>query len=120
MSGDLYYYEHNTINLILFADGVIYNKSGCNSIWTLMSSIAELPPLLRGSFENIIVHSSWSGSDLDFNLWLGEYNNEINDIIQNGMEWSDMTIKIKILAFISDTPARSKACRHNLMAILLV
>ncbi|CAF0930247.1 unnamed protein product [Brachionus calyciflorus] len=69
MSGNLYSYD-NTINLILFADGVIYDKSGCNSIWSLMSSIAELPP-----------------------LFIGEYNNEINGIIQNGMEWSDMTLK---------------------------
>ncbi|RNA05333.1 hypothetical protein BpHYR1_042709, partial [Brachionus plicatilis] len=54
--------EINTISLVLFADAVNYNKSGPNSMWALLSCVAELPPILR------------------------------------------------VLSFISDSPARSKAC----------
>ncbi|CAF1062539.1 unnamed protein product, partial [Brachionus calyciflorus] len=79
ISGDLYSFEKNTLNLILFADGVTYNKSGANTIWTIMSSIVELPPFLRGNLENIIVHSSWSGSGLDFNTWLEKYNHDLDE-----------------------------------------
>ncbi|CAF0885152.1 unnamed protein product [Brachionus calyciflorus] len=88
MSGNSYIYEPDTLNLILFADGVTYNKSGANSIWTIMSSIAELPSFLRDAFENIIIHSSWSGNNLDFNFWFQECYKEIDYLVSNGIDWS--------------------------------
>ncbi|CAF1044996.1 unnamed protein product [Brachionus calyciflorus] len=108
-SGLSYEYDPNLISLILFADGVQYNKSGANSIWVLLSSIAELPPLLRNSFENIVFHSLWTGAAPDFNLWLN-IEKEIDSLINQGFEWKGRTIKLRILAFIADSPARAKAC----------
>lgn len=98
------------MNLILFSDGVTYNKSGNNSIWALLSAIAELPPILRGSLENILFHSIWSGSSPDFNTWFQKYNTEIDILLQNGLIWNGILFKIKIHAFVADAPARSKAC----------
>ncbi|CAF0947297.1 unnamed protein product [Brachionus calyciflorus] len=110
MSGSLYRFETNTINLVLFADGVSYNKSGINSMWVILSQIVELPPILRSSFENILFHSSWTGSQPDFNFWLEKYNKQIDDVLINGFRWNGINFKLNILAFIADSPARSKAC----------
>ena len=78
-------------------------------MWVILSGIVELPPLLRNSFENILFHSSWTGMAPDFNLWLSN-NEEIDELINKGFEWNNRTIKLKILAFIADAPARAKAC----------
>lgn len=110
MTGNNYTFEDNTISLILFADGVTYNKSEVNSMWTILSEIVELPPILRGSFENILFHSSWTGSQPDFNVWLKNYNNQIDTALKNGFEWKNKKFNLKIHAFIADSPARSKVC----------
>ncbi|CAF0888461.1 unnamed protein product [Brachionus calyciflorus] len=110
MSGKSYVFEENTINLILFTDGVTYNKSGINSMWAILSAIVELPPVLRGSYENLIFHSSWTGSQPDFNLWLSDYSKQIEEVLRLGFEWKNKKFKLKIHAFIADSPARSKCC----------
>lgn len=108
-SGTKYVYEENCINLILFADAVTYTKSVSRSMWAIFSCIAELPPILRSSYENIIFHSIWSGPDIDFNLFLKEYNSEIDLLIKSGVKYKSISIKVKVLGFIGDAPARSKA-----------
>ena len=74
MNGEAYVYEENMFNLVLFADAANYNKSGNRSMWAVFSTLVELPPILRSSYENIIFHSSWTGSNPDFNLYLEFYN----------------------------------------------
>ena len=107
-NGKLYVYENDTLNLLLFADGVNYNKSGVNSMWALLSGIAELPPILRRSFENILFLSSWTGSNPDFNIWLEYYNKQIDEITEKGIEWRDKKFKIKVHLYLADAPARAK------------
>jgi hypothetical protein len=70
MNGDAYEFKENQLNLIMFADAATYNKSGNRSMWAIFSSVVELPPSLRHQVENIIIHSTWSGSNPDFNLYL--------------------------------------------------
>ena len=76
-----YSYVKDTYNLLLFADAASYVKSANSSCWTILSQLAELPPILRGSFENVVFHSSWLGSIPDFQLYLQKYNSEIDDLV---------------------------------------
>ncbi|CAF1026554.1 unnamed protein product [Brachionus calyciflorus] len=109
-SGEKFNYSPDTISLILFIDSVNYTKSNNFSQWFLLSQIVELPPILRGSYENIIFHSSWSGPQFDFNFWFKNYNQNVIELLDKGIEWSNEKINIAIHGFISDAPARSKAC----------
>lgn len=106
--GKKYTYIENTLSLILFVDAVTYTKSVSNSIWAIFSCIVELPPIVRCSFENILFHSLWSGNDIDFDLFLYKYNNELDEIIKNGLIINNTKYNIRILGFIGDSPARSK------------
>ena len=107
-SGSFYKFEDNKISLILFADAVTYVKSVSKQMWAIFSCVAELPPSLRFSYENIIFHSIWSGPDLDFNLFLKKYNKNIDDLLVSGIFFNKIKVKTEILAFIADSPARSK------------
>jgi len=106
--GTKYTYIENTLSLVLFTDAVTYTKSVSNSIWAIFSCVVELPPIVRCSFENIIFHSLWAGDDVDFNLFLKKYNNELDEIISNGITINNTRYNIRILGFIADNPARSK------------
>lgn len=111
MNGLSFKYNENTISLILFADAATYNKSGNKSIWAIFSSIVELPPILRESYENIIFHSLWSGSNPDFNVYLKEYNNELDELLEKGFIFNNKKFNLRIFLFQSDSPARAKACK---------
>jgi hypothetical protein len=109
-NGSNYDFEDDKISLILFTDAVTYTKSVSNkSMWACFSCIAELPPALRFSAENILFHSLWSSSFVDFQLYLKKYNNAIDNIIKTGVMWNGKKIKVEVLGFIADSPARSKA-----------
>ena len=49
--------------LILNSDGVKIMKSASKSIWPVWLAIANLPPKLRSSFENIVLASLWLGDN---------------------------------------------------------
>ena len=136
INGAAYSYEKDTYNLILFADAANYTKSGNKSFWAIFSSIVELPPLLRDSYENIIFHSMWSGSNPEFNIFLEKYNEEIDEVVIFDLKFKflllnlnifisnhfiqilkegiyikslNKKLKIRIHGFTGDTPARDKA-----------
>ena len=96
ISGLKYKYREDFLNLVLFADGVNYNKSSNKTIWAILSSIVELPQVLRDSHENIIAHSLWSGSNPDFNLFLEYYNKPTTDLLTNGLDFRGKIIKFKM------------------------
>ena len=77
------------------------------------STLVELPPALRSCYENIIFHSNWTGSNPDFNIYLQEYNNQIDYIREHGVKFNDKIYKFKIHILIADAPARAKACNMN-------
>ena len=113
MNGRAYTFEKDTLNLILFADAASFNKSGNRSMWAIFSTIVELPPRERSLPENIIFHSCWTGSINDFNVYLSDYNKEIDYILENGVKFDGTIFRIKIHLFIADAPARAKACNSN-------
>ena len=92
----------------MFTDGVTYTNSVSNSMWAVFLAICELPPILRFSSENIIFHSLWSAPDLDFNLFLKIYN-EIDDLLNNGIQFNDIKLRVRIHIFTGDSPGRCKA-----------
>ena len=110
MNGAAYIYEPNLLHLILFADGASYNKSGNRSQMFVFSAIAEMPYYKRYWLENVIFHSSWSGSKPDFNKYLEKYNGEIDILIKNGLKINDTHYRFKVLAFIADAPCRCEGC----------
>ena len=81
--------------------------------WNILSQLAELPPNLRSSYENIIFHSSWTGSNPDFQLYLHKYNTEIDELLSDGLTVNQQTIQVKCHFFIGDAPARAKACNST-------
>ena len=87
MSGAAYSFEQDSFSLNLFADAAVYNKSGNKSMWAIFSSFVELPPILRFASDNIIFHSSWTGSNPDFNLYLEKYNPQKDLILKNGIDF---------------------------------
>jgi hypothetical protein len=109
-NGSNYKPKDNQISLILFVDAVTYVKSVNRSMWAIFSCIAELPPSLRHSSENIIFHSIWSGAGIDFNLFLEVYNKAIDEIVNEGIFFEGKHINVQILGIIADSPARSKIC----------
>jgi len=110
MNGAAYTFEPCTLHLILFADAATYNKSGNRSQWFVFSALVELPPILRYTEENIIFHSSWSGSNPDFNTYFEKYNGEIDILLKNGLLINKTHYKFKVHLFIADAPARAKGC----------
>lgn len=62
-----YRYEENTISLIVFFDGANYTKSNKSSFWAMFSIIAELPPIVRYAYSNILSHFIISSSQADIN-----------------------------------------------------
>ena len=110
MNGDAYTYEQDVLHLILFADAASYNKSGNRSQLFVFSAIAEMPYNKRYRLENVIFHSSWSGSKPDFNTFLEKYNGEIDVLIKNGINVNNTHYRFKVLIFIADAPCRSEGC----------
>ena len=110
LNGRAYKYETNTFNLVIFIDAVSYTKSGNKSMWAVFSTFVELPPILRSMSENIIFHSSWTGTMADFDIFLKIYNSQIDDILKNGVDFQGVKYIIKVHMLIADAPARSKAC----------
>ena len=110
MNGAAYTYEPNLLHLILFADAASYSKSGNRSQMFVFSAIAEMPYYKRYWLENVVFHSSWSGSKPDFNKYLEKYNNEINILIKNGLFVNNTHYRFKVLIFIADAPCRCEGC----------
>ena len=108
MNGTAYTYEKNTFNLALFADAASYTESRNMSMWAVFSTVLELHPSLRCKNENVIFHSSWTGSNPEINLFLGKYNKQISQILSEGIEFEGSVYSFKIHLFIADAPARAK------------
>ena len=103
------------VSLILFFDGANYTKSNHDPLHAFFSTIAELPPILRNSTRNIITHSLWSGSTPNFNVFLRDYNKNLEHVLRNGIyiDKLDLLLHIRCYVFIADAPERASLLNMN-------
>ena len=76
IDGYSYKHEIDTLSLVIFIDAAVIAKSVNKSMTAFFSTIAELPPNLRHSSENILFHSTWYGSNPDYNEFLESFNSQ--------------------------------------------
>jgi hypothetical protein len=99
------------LSLVIFIDAAVIAKSVNKSMTAFFSTIAELPPNLRHASENILFHSTWYGSNPDYNEFLETFNSQTESILMKGIFFRDKKIKIRVLLFVADAPARAKGCK---------
>lgn len=99
-----------TISLILFVDDVQFNKSSSNKIYSIQAQIAELPPKVRCSTNNIICFLFYIGGYPNFNILFDKYLVELKNILKDGLfcESIGKKIFVRIHACVADAPARAK------------
>jgi hypothetical protein len=103
----------NSVSLILFFDAAHYSYSQNGKVWTVLAMILNLPPIIRGSFFNIIPLFFWQGYLYEnFNGIFENNLPELVDILDNFIELNlngaFVQIKIFIHLLIGDSPARCK------------
>lgn len=102
-------YKENTLSLVVFYDGANFTNSNKSSFWAMFSIIADLPPIVRFRYSNIISHFIISSSQVDINKYSYKHSSELEKLICNGLEISGFgKVNIRIIGMICDTVARSK------------
>ena len=89
---------------MIFADGVSFRKSKTSSMVAMLSSIIELPPLLRASFQNIVTHFLICSSSPDLELFFKSNLDAFSNIFTNGVHLQNLgvTVKVKVIAIVAD------------------
>lgn len=98
----------NTLTLILFVDGSSFRKTPAGSFWLMCSMIAELPPLIRMSYNNIVTHFIYGSSSPNFESYLPKHSTELENLLNSGIIVDGVKYSIRILGLIADAPARAK------------
>ena len=104
----LFYKENiknkNSINLLVFADGISFRKSKSSSMVSMLSSITEMPPLLRASYENIISHFLICHSSPDLNHFFEMNQNELFSVFKEPIFLPRLNLKVQvnIIAIVAD------------------
>jgi hypothetical protein len=101
--------------LIYFYSTKIQLKYNKDPLHAFFSTICELPPILRNSNKNIITHSLWTGSSPDFNNFLSRHNNQLDNLLKNGLliDKLNMILQITCHVFIADAPERASILNMN-------
>jgi hypothetical protein len=110
--------QANTINLIVYTDGVQVTNSSTIEVWPIVCSIIELPPIIRNSVSNKLIFGLWCGKNKpDSDVLFEKFTNYILNLNTNGLDViiEDKKIKfyIKLYGFLSDSPARSLSIKIN-------
>jgi hypothetical protein len=110
----------NNISLCLFIDGAQFNKSNNGTIWAILGIVANLPPLIRSAFNNLIKILFIHGTLFDFNGIFAKHLTKLKSLLTNGLTIMvsncETKIAINIHALIADNPGRAKICycrQHN-------
>ena len=70
--------------------------------------IAELPPLVRIAYSNMIVHFIYASSKPNLTDYFKLYSHQLTSLLQSGLFIDGTLYKIRLLCLIGDSPARSK------------
>lgn len=109
-----------SVHLILNSDGVQLSKSTKVQLWPIFIAVAELPPVLRLSYKNIVLASLWCGfKKPDWNVMLTSLTNEFRNIKSTSISVIDNDVEKKFdlvflpILLVADLPA--KASMLNMM-----
>ena len=113
--------DENTINLMMYTDGLTLDKSNKKTIWPVICNIIDVPPSLRNSNRCKIICGVWYGEeDPSCCSLLNKVCDKLKSMQTNGIrikfgleEW---TVSINVYGFIADAPAKAMALnmlRHN-------
>ena len=95
-----------TISLVLNSDGVRFVKSSRDQLWPVWLAIADLPPVLRCSYKNIVLAALWRGAKKPD--WEPLFN-DLGQLLSRRMtlEYKQMSLNVtfKIILLIADIPA---------------
>lgn len=96
-------HEDQCISLTFNIDGLQPKESSNFQVWPILAKITEIPkmkPLVIG------IYAGYEKPQ-NSNEFLSEFVDELNAVLENGVDLNDHTIAIKIRCFVCDTPARA-------------
>jgi hypothetical protein len=96
--------DNESINLLVFADGITFKKSKSSSMVAMLSSIVEMPPLLRASYENIVTHFLICKSNPDLEKFFDKNRQELFSVFKTKIHLKKINkfVKINIIAIVAD------------------
>ena len=102
----------NNISIILFFDGASFNKGLTGEVWAVFGMVANLPPLIRTEFFNMIKFIFISGKSFALNSLLDNHLANLSSLLRDGLEIKQFNMKliVYIHSVIADAPARAKIC----------
>uniref|UniRef100_A0A182PX78 Transposase domain-containing protein n=1 Tax=Anopheles epiroticus TaxID=199890 RepID=A0A182PX78_9DIPT len=93
----------SSFSLNISVDGLPLHKSTRKQFWSILISIQERPETPVLMIGNFLGESKPSSVE----QYLRPLVDELNDLIQNGIQISNKFIEVRVRAFIADSPARA-------------
>ena len=93
----------NTIKLLINVDGVPISKSSGSQFWPILGLIMGIPnskPFLIG------IYHGTSKPD-DSNSYLEDFTTDMLELLQTGISFNGVIIKVVLHGFVCDAPARA-------------
>ena len=99
-----YVHDLDSINLLVFADGVTFRKSKSSSMVAQLSCIVEMPPLLRSKYENIITHFLICKSNPNLEQFFNNNRENLFSIFNNKLMLPNIKkdVKLNMIAVVAD------------------
>ena len=101
-------------HLILNVDGVSLVKSSNRSLWPVWISLANLPPILRSAFRNIVLASLWFGfGKPSWEIVISLLEREFQEARFIHLNGKVVRLKFQIIMMIADLPAKASILCHK-------
>ena len=90
--------------MLIFADGITFRNSKSASMVAMLSSIVEMPPLIRSRYENIITHFLICKSNPNLEQFFNRNRQELFSVFNNKIFLPRLQkyVKINIIAIVAD------------------
>ena len=94
------------LSLIMNSDGVRFVKSTPKQLWPVWIALANLPPVLRCSFCNIVLASLWYGHGKpNWDQIFGDLSSELSEGFSINYKNSCFKVRAEVILLVSDLPA---------------